>query len=134
MEESQGYNFLKDHITLTNTGRLNIGLGQELVQNPEVQRPKPPPVKDEPISHQGRPNGLHHGLLPLKTSHMKNFSRQHTSLNQFPSFMQNIGYLNKQTQWIKTSLPEKHNFTLSRLFLALSLIYWFVKTKMHPSD
>ncbi|EXX65190.1 hypothetical protein RhiirA1_460188 [Rhizophagus irregularis] len=49
MEESQGYNLLKDHITLTNTGRLNIGLGQELVQNPKVQRPKPPPVEGEPF-------------------------------------------------------------------------------------
>ncbi|PKY49960.1 hypothetical protein RhiirA4_529109 [Rhizophagus irregularis] len=111
MEESQGYNFLKDHITLTNTGRLNIGLGQELVQNPKVQRPKPPPVKDEPISHQGRPNGLHHGLLPLKTSHMENFSRQHTSPILYAEH-----WISKQIDTMDQNLaPRKTQFYLVKV-------------------
>uniref|UniRef100_U9TYN4 Uncharacterized protein n=1 Tax=Rhizophagus irregularis (strain DAOM 181602 / DAOM 197198 / MUCL 43194) TaxID=747089 RepID=U9TYN4_RHIID len=49
------YTFLKDKITRqSNTGRLNIDLGTNLIQNPKVQRLRPPPVTNEPISYKGR--------------------------------------------------------------------------------
>ncbi|CAB4430109.1 unnamed protein product [Rhizophagus irregularis] len=45
----------KDKITLqSNTGRLNIDLGHNLIQNSRVQRPRPPPVQPDPITHKGK--------------------------------------------------------------------------------
>ncbi|PKY38460.1 hypothetical protein RhiirA4_451458 [Rhizophagus irregularis] len=52
------YNFLKEHITLTNAGRLNFDLGQQFIQNPQIQRPRIPPTNNKPIHHQGRPKWI----------------------------------------------------------------------------
>ncbi|PKY57556.1 hypothetical protein RhiirA4_478700 [Rhizophagus irregularis] len=50
-----GYGGYGDKLTLqTNTGRLNINLETNLIQNPRVQRLKPPPVMTESISSTGR--------------------------------------------------------------------------------
>ncbi|PKK59441.1 hypothetical protein RhiirC2_794837 [Rhizophagus irregularis] len=74
IESKQGriprwYTFLKDKITLqslqSNTGRLNIDLGHNLIQNSRVQRPRPPPVQPDPITHKGKASAIE--FLPSST-------------------------------------------------------------------
>lgn len=45
---------MKNNLTLTNAGRLNIDLGTTLIQNPLVQRLKVPATQDTHIHHRGR--------------------------------------------------------------------------------
>ncbi|CAB4392790.1 unnamed protein product [Rhizophagus irregularis] len=86
IESKQGriprwYTFLKDKITLqslqSNTGRLNIDLGHNLIQNSRVQRPRPPPVQPDPITHKGKASDLQPGPTLLQTLYIKLLTSTH---------------------------------------------------------
>ncbi|CAG8728755.1 uncharacterized protein OCT59_024795 [Rhizophagus irregularis] len=86
IESKQGriprwYTFLKDKITLqslqSNTGRLNIDLGHNLIQNSRVQRPRPPPVQSDHITHKGKASGLQPGPTLLQTLYIKLLTSTH---------------------------------------------------------
>ncbi|PKY52616.1 hypothetical protein RhiirA4_425410 [Rhizophagus irregularis] len=53
--EPRWYKFLKDHITLSDTGRLNFEISTTLIQNPMITRPTIPSVATEPIHLKGKP-------------------------------------------------------------------------------
>ncbi|PKB97031.1 hypothetical protein RhiirA5_433848 [Rhizophagus irregularis] len=64
-------------IFLLNQNKEEYLDGHNLIQNSRVQRPRPPPVQPDPITHKGKASGLQPGPTLLQTLYIKLLTSTH---------------------------------------------------------